>query len=176
MTFDESPPPVCCRENRRSAVDPCWDYAQSSILCYIKILSLSLGGLCPVSVTDESRDAHCVAFYSLMGILCGVREKERHLASYHGSHAACREINVIKVAPWPASIWHWRRKEGERADPATCALRQDTWRNILSQRCTAASCSHSSFDLLSHHCGLLSLIFLEVRWYQGSTVVLTHQA
>lgn len=125
MTFDG-----CSREKWGAAVD-CMLIFHS---VWKRHVHVSLFQDAPLSRGDSVWWASWISEVTLISrcdILCNWQER----APYHRRETACGEINVIRVAPRPASIWQWRRKEErtqEGSDPATCAQRQDTWSSYLS--------------------------------------------
>lgn len=116
-------------------------------------------------------------FIQVVGTLRGAWAKERAaLSSIPQERPPCGEMNVIRVAPWLASIWQWRRG-GERtqagSDPATCAKRQDIWFCSLSQWCPAASHTQLLWSFVPTR--KMSLVFLESRWQIGTRGAQTSQ-
>ncbi len=89
------------------------------------------------------------------------RKREQHLAPYHRRHPACGEINVIRDAPRPASIWRWsrtERREYKKLQIQPHVLRGPTPGLIPSLSCVLHLHTRTSFDLLSHRCALSCLL------------------
>lgn len=147
MTFDESPSPLCSREKWGASLDPCWLYQSSNITLFRHPLS---GNFVFRASWISEVTLICSRDILLTGrdVACGVSEKCS--SPYHRGQL---------TAPWPASIWHWRRKERQRVDPATCAHRWDTWCNVLSQWCSVAPPPHTALLMFCPNTGLRHL-----RW------------
>lgn len=145
--------------------------------CFIISRSSSLwgggGGLCLVSFMDQWGDAHQQMWHIHWREHCvwHERQREQHLAPYHIGHPACGEINVVRDA---STCFHMaleeKRKERIReASDATCAQRQDTWFNSLSQLCSVASHTQFLWSFVPTLCSVVSYLpWVKLRdWNQG---------